>query len=631
MTSVSFLRRHWLLSSLGALALLIVGLALLALPLRSVPADADAAQGELTRAVEALKANDTDQGFQHVENARVHVDDVTEVTDGFGPKVLSWVPLAGSGVRDVRDLATAMDHLTSALEIGEELYPQISGDGSQLLSDGNVDLEVLDSSLVGLKSATKHIRAARTHLNEVDGDSLLVGDRTANARDTALEKVDPAATTLDNLSPLFDSLPDMMGADGQRGYVVAMMNPAEMKYSGGSMLTFMRLRVDDGEISQGLSSDTFSEPELFRLLHWDRVDDNPFSVKRQQKITHGNSAPSWPISGEDTLRAYDKLKKQENDGLVAVDVVALSSLLKATGPLEVEGYGTVTSDNLVPLVAADYASYEQNQGERKSINQALIPAFMDRVFSGVDFITTMKALGESAKGRHMALYFRDEPAQEASDSMGFAGDLSETEQDYIGVFTQNRVGSKADFWQQKKLKHKVQLNEDGSARVTLRTTIINTAPISLRGATDDYIDPTLDMAITSFLPQGADVRKVKVTTPRGDGPAYTKARDYYGRDFLTNYMLLDAAEEGVLTVTYDVPEAAVRKGDELTYSLDIDPHPTVKNEKVEVTVEWPDGFAPSRLNALPDGWVMTKKGDTRWKTDDLEGITALDVTAVAGS
>src|SRR5690606_17254193 len=109
------------------------------------------------------------------------------------------------------------------------------------------------------------------------------------------------------------------------------------------------------------------------------------------------------------------------------------------------------------------------------------------------------------KGRHMALYFRDEPAQEASDSMGFAGDLSETEQDYIGVFTQNRVGSKADFWQQKKLKHKVRLNEDGSARVTLRTTIVNTAPISLRGTTGAYVDPMLDMAITSFLPRGADV------------------------------------------------------------------------------------------------------------------------------
>src|SRR5690606_31365643 len=136
--------------------------------------------------------------------------------------------------------------------------------------------------------------------------------------------------------------------------------------------------------------------------------------------------------------------------------------------------------------------------------------------------------------------------------------------DYIGVFTQNRVGSKADYWQQKKLKHDVRLNNDGSARVTQRTTIVNTAPISLRGTTNDYIDPKLDMAITSFLPQGAEVRGIKLTTTAGDAPAYTKTRDYYGRDFLTNYMLLDAAEEGTLKVTYDVPAAAVRKGDELT-------------------------------------------------------------------
>ncbi|WP_162598601.1 DUF4012 domain-containing protein [Nocardioides gilvus] len=626
---MSFLRRHWLLSSLGALVLLIIGLALLALPLRSVPADASAAQDDLTRAVEALQADDSEVGFDHVAQARVHVDDVTAVTDGIGAKILSWVPLAGSGVRDVRDLATAMDHLTSAMEVGEELYPQIASEDSQLLSDGNVDLEILDASLAGLKSVTRHMRAARTHLNDVEGKNLLVGDTTADARDTALEKVDPAASTLDNLSPLFDSLPEMLGSEGQRGYVIAMMNPAEMKYSGGSMLTFSRLRIDGGEIEQGASGDIVTDPKLFRLLHWDRVEDNPFSRKKRQRITHANSAPSWPVSGEDTLRAWDKLKKQESDGLIALDVVAMANLLKATGPLEVEGLGTVTSDNLVEITAGDYDRFGKNeQEERKALNQALIPAFMDRIFSGVDFIATMKALGESAKGRHLALYFRDEPAQKASASMGFAGDLSDTEHDYIGAFTQNRVGSKADYWQQKRLKHDVRLNEDGSARVTLRTTIANTGPTQVAGEVHAYTDPRLDIALTSFLPKGAEVREVKLMTADGESEAYTKTRDYYGREFLTNYMVVEAAEEGVLTVTYDVPAAAVRSGDTLTYHLDIDPHPTVRKEKVEVNVEWPDGFAPA--GTLPEGWETTEDGNSRWKTGALKGISSFELTARSG-
>lgn len=630
MTPVSFLRRHWLLSSLGALALLIVGLALLALPMRTVPADASSAQTELTRAVEALKASDTEVGFDHVAKARVHVDDVTDVTDGFGAKVLSWVPLAGSGVRDVRDLASAMDHLTSAMEVAEGLYPQVSGDDSELLNDGNVNLEVLDTSLAGMKKMTTHIRAARTHLNDVDGKNLLVGDTTADARDTALEKVNPAASTLDKLSPLFDTLPEMLGSEGMRGYVIALMNPAEMKYSGGSMLTFSRLKIDDGEIDQRPTSDTYSDQRLFRLQHWNRVEDNPFSRKKRQRITHANSAPSWPVSGEDTLRAWDKLKKQENDGLIALDMVAMSSLLKATGPLEVEGLGTVTSDNLVELTAGDYDRFGKNeQDERKALNQALIPAFMDRIFSGVDFISTMQSLGEAAKGRHLAFYFRDETAQQASAAMGFAGDLSDTDHDYIGAFTQNRIGSKADFYQQKKLKHTVRLNEDGSARVTLRTTIVNNGPTSVPGELHAYTDPTLDIAVTSFLPRGAEVRDIKLTTTDGEAEAYTKTRDYYGREFLTNYMLLDATEEGALTVTYDVPAAAVRKGDKLTYRLDIDPHPTVKKERVEVTVQWPEGFAPS--GTLPEGWKSTKKGHSRWKTGALEGITSLDLTARSDS
>lgn len=624
------LRRHWPASSLGALAIVVAGLVLLALPMRSVEGDAKTAQDELTRAVEALGAGETEQGFTHVANARSHVDDVTDATDGVGAKVLSRMPLAGSGVRDVRDLATAMDHLTTALEIAAGLHPQVSGEGTQLLTDGNVNLGLLNRSLTGLKSMHKHVRSARTRLHDVEGNSFLLGSDTAKARDSALARVDGAVVTLNNLSPLFETLPDMLGAKGERGYVVAMMNPTEMKYSGGSMLTFMRLTVKDGQIIQSEPVDGTRTPELFRLQQWERIANNPFAHHGLQSISHASSAPSWSISGEETLRVWDQLHGQENDGLIAVDLVAMSNLLEATGPLEVPGLGTVTADNLLPMIAADYASFgTDGREERQSLNQALIPAFMDRVFSGVDFLTTMRALGESANGRNLALYFRDDDAQKASAAMGFAGDLSDTEHDYIGAFTQNRVGSKADFWQQKKLKHTVRLNPDGSARVTLRTTIVNTAP-AMQGELSAYTNPRLDLALTSFLPHGAEVRRAKVTTPTGEAPAHKASHDYFGRPFITNYLQVDAAEQGELKVTYDVPEAAVRKGDELIYRLDIDPHPTTKKEEVEVTVRWPDGFAPSRLQAMPPGWVSTEKGHSRWETPELEGVTSLELVGTSG-
>ena len=37
-----------------------------------------------------------------------------------------------------------------------------------------------------------------------------------------------------------DALPGVLGAEGDRTYIVAIMNPAELRYSGGATLTLSR-------------------------------------------------------------------------------------------------------------------------------------------------------------------------------------------------------------------------------------------------------------------------------------------------------------------------------------------------------------------------------------------------------
>ena len=71
------------------------------------------------------------------------------------------------------------------------------------------------------------------------------------ARDQAWDKIEPISTTYDEAEPVLDALPDVLGAEGDRNYIVAIMNPAELRYSGGATLTLVPMTMSDGKIEFG--------------------------------------------------------------------------------------------------------------------------------------------------------------------------------------------------------------------------------------------------------------------------------------------------------------------------------------------------------------------------------------------
>ncbi len=43
--------------------------------------------------------------------------------------------------------------------------------------------------------------------------------------------------------PLMRQLPDILGAEGERKYLLAILNPAELLYSGGTALSYAPVTV----------------------------------------------------------------------------------------------------------------------------------------------------------------------------------------------------------------------------------------------------------------------------------------------------------------------------------------------------------------------------------------------------
>ncbi len=610
----------------GGLFLLLVGLALLAIPFLKAPSHAQGARADLEDARVSLAAGDVASAEASVQSARRHADQVQDAMQGLGGDIWSLVPVLGEPVADVRHLGNALDHLTTAAEVAVATWPAVNGEQATLFADGAVDVPTLRRLVGAVEQASANLDAAQVELGEVGDSALGVGTRLADVRDEASAVVTPLASSARRAEPLAEVLPDLFGVDGDRTYLLALLNPSEQRFSGGAPLTIVPMEVSGGRLTMGEARDT-SDPDLYRVGRWDKVEGNPFHDGKL-RLSTATYAPDWSVSGEELLRGWARRTGQEADGLVAVDVVALADMLRITGPVEAPIYGQLDAANFTQKLVGDYDTYPDNEA-RKDLNRAIVPVFAERLLAPGDGIEKIESLRDSARGRHFALWMRDPDLQAAVADIGLAGTLSDTGNDYLAVFNQNTNRSKADYWQRRTLASEVTLAEDGSARVRLTISVHNDSPPYLQPYPDPrastYVTRWNGMSLGVFLPVGA-----RVTSATAAGrPQGTRTFDYYGRPYKLLRLVLPPGETRQAVLEYDVPAAALAPGDgTLTYRLDATPQGMVVPEALSVTVHWPEGYD---VSGLPEGWSRTGPGTASYQDPGLVTQPSFSITGAAAA
>lgn len=614
-------RLPWALA--GFVVVLAVGL--LTIPLLGVPADARAAKDELTAASSALQAGDLESARDHVASARERVDDARDGVHGLGADAWSRVGFVGTPVDDARHLVQALDDATAIAEIGVDLYPSVAGERATLFRDQKVDRNTLDEVVDAAYDIRDRLTSADEALSDVEGTTPFVGATIAEQRDAAAAELEPMMAAIDDVEPLLDELPAILGFEGEKNYLIAMLNPAELRYSGGAALSFAPMTWNQGHLELGESLNTLDDPRLSALNQWRHVGGNRVFHRSEGRVTTSTFAPSWSVSGEEMLRAWRAARHERHDGVVAVDVVALAELLGAAGPVTVPGYGELNQGNLVETLVGSYDDYYPDAKAQDSLNAGVIPALRDGLFEGGDYLAKAKALGAAAGGRHFALYFRDDEAQEAIASVGLDGDLTPADGDYLGVFTQNVNASKADFYQRRRVAVDVTLNADGSASNRLRVTVHNNTPpyeLPVPDPQVGYFTRWAGMSLGVFLPDGVKVNRASLRREFFDADV----RDFYQHDVVTRSMLLEPGATGALRLRYRVPEAAtVDESGDLVYRLAIDPQGTVIPEELDVIVRIPEGY---RVTTLPEGW-SSDAGVLTYSTDALESTQTWEIPIAA--
>ncbi len=592
----------------------VVVLALLARPLLDAKHQAQQAQSDLTQAKAALSRHDVAGAKAYVSQAQTHVDQASSDSHGLGSKVWAAVPVAGTAVDDERHLVSALDETTQVAQLGVQIYPLVSGDSSTLVKGDRIDLPTLKVVAAKATAIGPHLDQALADLGQVKGTTPLVGGSIDHATTTALDYLQPLQQTYHDAGSLLQVLPQVVGADGPRTYLLAMLNPAEERYSGGAALTFTTLRADHGALSFGTTVNAEDLNQRGAAQSWTPVKGNVFHRSSAPlRVTSATFSPWWSVSGEELLRGYRAaFPGPPLNGLIGIDLQGLADLFSITGPVDVPLAGKVGAGNLVQVLAGSYDRFPSVEA-RHELNLSLVPLFREKFLQGGHLSAKVSALRKAAEGRHFFTYFRSARVQRRFARLGLSGNLSATPYDYVGVFSQNLNGSKVDYWQRRAVTSTVQLKANGSAQVHLHVAVRNASPPYEQAEPDPgigYFTRLLGTRIGVFLPRHADYESAeldgKPVSPTVHRPKVAGVRN---RKYVEGTLSLQRGQTGSMDVDYQVPRAAdVESSTSMVYRLAVDPQDLVTPETLHVQVTWPSGFHAT--GALPRGWTATANGAT---------------------
>ena len=575
----------------------------------SVALGARSFQTSLTAAVDQLTTGDYQSALANFDEVQTAAERVSSSAGAAQLDLIGTLPGLDTAVANWRVLAIATDDVTTGTGELLAIFGDLSGQsgGAKIFSDGAIDIELLRQLPPRVAAVDTDINDAVTQLKLVDTSGPAAGI-LATVQEKALKEVKPVQRAISALVDLAPLLPDALGANAPKRYLIAIGNQAEMRASGGAPLTLVLVEFDNGRISIPIKGQTSTQlyPPLNAPVTWWGPAGNPFFPinPRNAPMVVANTHPSLLYSAREMSGAWIGGDYPAVDGVITIDLSAIAAVLNAIGPISSPTYGEVTGDRLGQILLVEaYEKFGVTEFvARQEANQLLLDELLQQLLSGEDLVSVAKAIASTAPGRHFQVWMRDTRFENFILESGAGGSVRDPGQgDWSAVYTQNGNQSKVDVFQQRNVLVSAQLNPDGSARVTQLMTLTNATPAErpegpperigyetswLKAAYLLYV-PTAATNYSASYPQGFAVRSFKDHQQYGRG----FANDGFGQKLIRVVGWTAPGASTPVSVTYDLPAGTFTGADgSLVYNLQAEPQSIWNASTLTVRVTPPAGW-----------------------------------------
>ena len=194
-----------------------------------------------------------------------------------------------------------------------------------------------------------------------------------------------------------------LGAGGDRRYLIAAQNNAEMR-DQGAVLSYASVSFANGRMSLGKSG-SIGEIQLTAPAPTPippGTQEVFGSIRPTQTWQSVNATADFAFSGRAMADMYRQATGQPVDGVIALDVPALAALLRTVGPVSIDGVTEpVSAENVGRLLLNDFyqgLGPTADQSARRERQGDVVQAVVGRLTTGAtDAVALGRALGDAAR------------------------------------------------------------------------------------------------------------------------------------------------------------------------------------------------------------------------------------------
>ena len=471
-------RRHrgrWLF---GLVVLVVLGAvaygAWTALSLRSHLSAANTEAHDLRTAVIARNETAARRSFTDLSNDLQAAHDRAESPAWAVAKVLPGIGDDAKAVAAVADAGNDLTHgsLRRLVQSGDwqlvdKLTPQ----------HGRVDVGAIKKLAPTVAGLSGDFARAQQQLAGIDSKQLSSWVRPSF--DNARNQVNQTAGPLAAADRAFRVLPAMLGADGPRTWLLVFGNNAEIRATGGLPGAVALVRTDHGRISLGRQASTSDFPQAKRpILPPTPAERTIYHDQPGIFFADANFIPEFPRTAELWRAWWQQRYGQQVDGVASIDTVTLSYLLRATGPVTVDGVQLSAGNAVDELLHRTYERLPTNEEQNAFFADVARTMFATVTNGSGSPSDLVGAVSQGVTEGRIYVHSFHEDSQRVLQPTSIAGtmDFSTSGRPQLGIWLNDGTGSKMSYYLRTDVRATSRSCAAGRQTLTMSMRISSTAP-----------------------------------------------------------------------------------------------------------------------------------------------------------
>ncbi|CAN5329751.1 DUF4012 domain-containing protein [soil metagenome] len=446
---VKFYRRRFVWITLGAIAFVLIAAgATFAYQASKVSSSLKSAADEASILQDQISSGDQTGAKKTLANLQGLTNDARTSSNGFLWEKFSGFPVAGKNVEAVRTVSRVLDDLAD-----NGLPPIVNAaDALDLKTfspkSGAIDVVALLRLAPSVQTANQVLSEGQKDLQGVDEDELI--SQLKGPIKELKSKVSNAQSAASNASTALAVLPTMLGGQATRNYLLLIQNNAETRATGGVPGAWAQVVASKGKIdlaAQGAGAALAGLPEPALKLSDEEVA--LYGTNLGTDLRDVNFTPDFPRTAALSRAILKEKTGISVGGVISVDPVALSYILKGTGPVVLEDGTTLNSDNAVDFllnqVYVDYPDPEVQDAVFASAARKIFEAVSSGVGNPQEVI---RGLAKGAHERRLLVWSNYAPEQKILEPTAVGGSLptEKSSTPYVNMTLNDAAGSKMEYY-----------------------------------------------------------------------------------------------------------------------------------------------------------------------------------------